>query len=360
MPKVSVIIPVYNVEKYLSECLDSVINQTLKDIEIICIDDSSTDNSLSILEKYAKKDKRIKVIKQKNLGAGVARNRGLEVAKGEYIGFVDSDDYVDLDFFKKLYNKSKINKYDFIKGDLKQLYQKKQKIKFTNTNLKIAKASKITKIPYKNLASSWLSIIYRKDLIDKYNIKFANIRWLEDVTFLYKFVSIANNFVLVNDAYYTYRLRENSTSHKILSEKELIAQINSKLNSRLDTLDFFNKNINNKDKYDRLFFSTIYKGLEHSWESFFCCNNVNIVKHAIDKSIDILSKYKYPDSKLIRYRFYDILLSKDIDKLKKYFYTKNLKFVEYIFSIKNSSDAKHKIITLFGLKIKIKRRSKNA
>ena len=92
-PKVSIIIPVYNVEKYLEQCLDSIINQNLKNIEIICINDGSTDNSLKILKKYAKKDNRIIILSQTNLGAGAARNRGLAVAKGEYLSFLDADDF---------------------------------------------------------------------------------------------------------------------------------------------------------------------------------------------------------------------------------------------------------------------------
>ena len=104
MIKISIIIPVYNTEKYLKKCLDSIINQTLKSLEIICIDDCSTDNSLNILKEYQLKDKRIKIIEQKeNKGQGVARNLGLNIAEGEYIGFIDSDDWVDLNFFEKLY-----------------------------------------------------------------------------------------------------------------------------------------------------------------------------------------------------------------------------------------------------------------
>ena len=105
MPKVSVIIPVYNVEKYLSECLDSVVNQTLKDIEIICVNDGSLDGSAEILEEYAQKDNRIKVITQENRGVSEARNSGLKIASGEYIAFLDSDDYIDLKFFEQLYKR---------------------------------------------------------------------------------------------------------------------------------------------------------------------------------------------------------------------------------------------------------------
>ena len=100
----SVIIPVYNVEPYLEQCLDSVINQTYKNLEIICINDGSTDNSLKILEKYQKKDNRIKLINQKNKGLSEARNAGLDVAKGEYIAFVDSDDYLELNAYEEAMN----------------------------------------------------------------------------------------------------------------------------------------------------------------------------------------------------------------------------------------------------------------
>lgn len=108
--KVSIIVPVYNTEAYLERCLKSLVNQTLKDIEIICIDDGSKDNSVAILKKYSQLDKRIKIIEQENLGVSVARNNGLKLATGEYIGFVDSNDWIDLDFYEKLYNAAK--KYD--------------------------------------------------------------------------------------------------------------------------------------------------------------------------------------------------------------------------------------------------------
>lgn len=116
--KVSVIIPVYNAAQYLERCLDSVINQTLKDIEIICINDCSTDNSLEILEEYASKDNRIKIIDFKeNKGVAAARNAGINEAQGEYIGFVDPDDYIDSDFYAQLYKKAYETKADIVKGN---------------------------------------------------------------------------------------------------------------------------------------------------------------------------------------------------------------------------------------------------
>ena len=103
-PKISIIIPVYNVEKYLKRCVESLTNQTLKDIEIILVDDESTDSSPIICDELAKQDARIKVIHKKNEGAGLSRNVALKIAEGEYIGFVDSDDFVAEDMFESLLN----------------------------------------------------------------------------------------------------------------------------------------------------------------------------------------------------------------------------------------------------------------
>ena len=100
-PKVSIIIPVFNVEMYLKECLDSVLGQTLKDIEVICVDDGSTDASPQMLREYAEKDERLKIIYQENKGAGTARNVGMKEARGKYLFFMDSDDYCALDFLEK-------------------------------------------------------------------------------------------------------------------------------------------------------------------------------------------------------------------------------------------------------------------
>lgn len=113
--KVSIIIPVYNTVPYLKRCLDSAINQTLKDIEIICVNDGSTDNSLEILQKYAQKDKRVKVINHtENKGVAAARNTALRAAKGEFVGFLDSDDFVDKKFYENLYKNSP--NFDVVKG----------------------------------------------------------------------------------------------------------------------------------------------------------------------------------------------------------------------------------------------------
>ncbi|WP_052331736.1 glycosyltransferase family 2 protein [Methanobrevibacter oralis] len=114
MVKVSVVVPVYNVEKYLEECLDSIVNQTLEDIEIICVNDGSTDNSLDILNRYAKHDKRITIISQENKGHAVATNKGIELTSGEYLYLMDSDDIIELNTLKETYEYAKEKDADFV------------------------------------------------------------------------------------------------------------------------------------------------------------------------------------------------------------------------------------------------------
>ena len=124
-PKVSILVPCYNVEKYLKQCLDSIVNQTLKDIEIIVINDGSTDSTLNIIKSYAKQDKRIKIIDKENEGYGKSMNQGLDAATGKYIGIVESDDWADTDMFEKLVKIADENNVDVAKGNY---------YKYTTTN----------------------------------------------------------------------------------------------------------------------------------------------------------------------------------------------------------------------------------
>ena len=142
MIKVSIVIPVYNVQKYLHECLDSLINQTLKDIEIICINDGSTDNSLNILKEYALKDSRIKVIDKENEGQGIARNLGIELAQGEFIGFVDPDDWLEPEMLEMMYNQAKVLFSQVVICDYKKYFEDDNK--YCDVNI-FRKAISLTK-----------------------------------------------------------------------------------------------------------------------------------------------------------------------------------------------------------------------
>ena len=127
MVKVSVIVPVYNVEKYIRKCLDSLVNQTLEDIEIIVVNDGSKDSSIDILKEYAEKHNNIKVYEKENGGLSDARNYGLQFATGKYIAFLDSDDYVDVNLYKRMYEKAKAEDSDMVECNFYWVYDNKTK-----------------------------------------------------------------------------------------------------------------------------------------------------------------------------------------------------------------------------------------
>lgn len=212
MAKVSIIVPVYNVEKYLRKCLDSLINQTLKDIEIICVNDGSKDNSPKILEEYAKKDNRIIVINQENAGLSVARNSGIDIAKGEYIGFVDSDDWIDLDYYEKLYNAASTNDTDIAVGGIIRVtgIKKKKFLNFEketltdNANLKF----ELCDVPEKSYV--W-NKIYKTQKLKELNLKFEEGRIFEDCIFTPQALFFLGKMVTVPNTYYYYLRRGNST-----------------------------------------------------------------------------------------------------------------------------------------------------
>lgn len=197
MIKVSIIIPVYNTEKYIRKCLESAINQTLTDIEIICINDGSTDNSLSILYEYAAKDSRIRVFTKANEGVAKARNLGLRHARGEYVGFIDSDDFVDEKYFEELYNYGP--QYDVIRG-----------IRVIDETNKQGKNKYGCIIP---------SIIKRNVLV-KHNLFFPNRKSGEDSTFKRWLYNATRNIFECPDKgiYYHYMRRAGSLSNYDIKE----------------------------------------------------------------------------------------------------------------------------------------------
>ena len=216
MPKVSVIIPVYNAEGYLRGCLDSIVSQTLKDIEIICINDCSTDRSLSILKEYAQKDKRIKIIDfEVNKGVGIARNTGIDRACGKYIGFVDSDDFIDSDFYEKLYNKTKETDADAVKGNI---YNYNNETGITELTAFYDMNNKI-KENQLYFYYGFTSAIYKKDFINQFNIRFPqNINYFEDPYFSISACLNYKNLSFVEDTKYYYRQHTKNSSSNHLTE----------------------------------------------------------------------------------------------------------------------------------------------
>lgn len=209
--KVSIIIPVYNVEQYISQCLDSLINQTLQEIEIICINDGSKDNSLNILNDYAKKDSRIKIINKKNEGLSCARNDGLKAASGEYIGYVDSDDWVAEDFYEKLFIAAKKYNADIAAGNIVRCGKlvRKYRIKYEKEELltdglEKLKAAQIPKYNY-----VW-NKIYKRESLLKLDIPFPVGKVYEDIRWSIKVIYYLENLVTVPESNYYYRKNQNS------------------------------------------------------------------------------------------------------------------------------------------------------
>lgn len=242
MPKVSVIIPVYNVEQYLERCLDSVVNQTLKDIEIIIVNDGSTDSSLKICDKYALQDQRIKIITRKNGGLAAARNTGLEHATGEYIGFVDSDDWIDSDYYEKLYNTAKKYNSDIAYADFirKGKRKHKRRMKFETEMVSTEIHDKIKNCKNLTLGCVW-NKIYRKELVFNNNLKFPEGRLFEDGIFSMQSIYYANSVVSVPNTFYYYFVNPTSIVKSAKTQKK----IDDVIICQHDILNFIQeKNIN--------------------------------------------------------------------------------------------------------------------
>lgn len=240
MIKVSIIIPIFNMEKYIEKSFASLVNQTLQDIEIICINDGSTDNSMNIIQKFANKDSRIKIINQTNQKQGAARNNGIKIATGEYIGFVDSDDWVDLDYFEKLYTAAKKYNSDLALATNVRIGNGK-----TKKRLQIIKEDFITDLQGKmDICRQWkdgcpTNKIYRKSFLDKYNLSFPENIGCEDKLFTTQAVFYANGIATVPEIYYYYFRNPDSTVK--LSKKSHVKN-NDKENARKEVLNFLKAN----------------------------------------------------------------------------------------------------------------------
>ncbi len=220
-PLISIIIPIYQVEKYLVRCLESIINQTYENIEIILVDDGSKDNCPQICDEYMKKDKRIKVIHKKNGGLSDARNKGLETIKGSYVTFVDSDDYVEKDYIEYLYKLIKKYKTNLSVCASRAIYESGTIIsQETYEEYKLTKVKLLEKMLYQeNINVSTWGKLYASKLFN--DIKFPNGRIFEDSLTTYKLIDKCDYIAvgLVNK--YNYMIRENSILTGPFSEKKL-------------------------------------------------------------------------------------------------------------------------------------------
>ena len=218
-PLISVIVPIFNVEKYLPKCLDSITGQDYRNLEIILVNDGSTDNSLSICKVYAQKDSRIKLINQKNTGLSGARNRGIDIAKGEFLAFVDSDDYVELDYISTLYTLISQDQSDIsaVKHDV--IYPKRTEKAHTGMTFYLFSHQALKLMLYGNDfdVSAW-GKLYRKSLFK--DVRFPIGMLFEDSATTYKLILNASTISFSSIPLYHYVIRNNSITNCQFSTRD--------------------------------------------------------------------------------------------------------------------------------------------
>ena len=239
MPKISIVVPVYNVEKYVDRCLRSLVTQTLQDIEIIIVNDGSQDKSEKIIEKYVKENKnKIKYYEKSNGGLSSARNYGLEYATGKYIAFLDSDDYVESNMYEEMYNLAKKENADMVECDYiwewefgKKIFDKRREYKTKEDMMK------------KPRVIAW-NKIYKRELINKYKIRFPEDLIYEDLEFFLKLLPHLNKISYINKYFVHYIQREDSITNKQTEKIENIFKI-------LDNIFDYYKEQNIYYKYEK-------------------------------------------------------------------------------------------------------------
>lgn len=249
MPKISIILPIYNVEQYLEECLMSILHQSFFEFECICVIDGSTDRSEEILRKKTKGDTRFKILSQNNRGLSSARNVGIDKAKGEYIMFVDSDDFIDEDACEQLYSLVENEKVDIL-GSCFRTYPEGSVSKFSMRTGVLSTASDLLKSTLKPQSSDDLCFVWRylirRDFLNKNNIRFnPEIRYAEDMIFMMESFSYAKKIYLTDYAPYHYR---TNNPHSIMHERKYNAYMENSLCMIYD----IKKSIIQKNRWDEI------------------------------------------------------------------------------------------------------------
>lgn len=314
--KFSVVLPVYNVADYLRECLDSLINQTYSNLEIICVNDGSTDNSLAILQEYAAKDSRIKIINQENQGLGQTRTNGMPHATGDFISFIDPDDWIELDMFEKLavYVKEKnpqvvqfnIRYYfesdkTFSQVDFLERYANRVKIDIKNKDYYCWKEMKNILIHGK---SSACDKIYKLSFLRENNLVFPAHRYGEDVAFYRELLFAVDKIYLYHECFYNYRRRMGSLSNEKvkLNKTFLLEQIDMTRNI-LEKHGFMSQFKKEYTRYKLRFIYELERGTASEFKSEF-----------MNKAKTYLSKREYMQ---LLCRKYIKAMARNIFKLEK-------------------------------------------
>lgn len=231
--KVSVIMPVYNAGRYLRQCMDSLISQTLHNIEIICVDDGSTDDSVAILEEYARKDSRVRIICQSNSGAGAARNNGMQYAVGEYLSILDCDDFFEPDMLKKSYTAAQENNLDIIVFGCDFYYEDTQEFRPCNHSIQrnllpqkdIFNAQDVTKDIFRLFVGWSWDKLFRTDFVRENNMLFQEQRTTNDALFVFNGILRAKRIGILDEPLAHYR--QSSGSLSVTREKSWMCFYNA-------------------------------------------------------------------------------------------------------------------------------------
>lgn len=307
--KVSVIIPAYNVENYIEKCLNSIINQTLYDIEIIVINDGSTDKSGKIVDEISKKDSRVGLVNQDNSGVSKARNRGMMLAKGDYIIFVDPDDYIEINMLEKLYMTAEKYNCDIVQCNY--TINNNRKNRSINQDIepnKLLKEQEIVKYLKNGLIEGSLATyvwdkIFKKSYLEEHNLKFReDLNMFEDWYFIMDAISYLNKFVFIQDSLYNYRITPNSLSRKYISNHEDLI-----LNLQSDKLDYIEKWKLNIEPYKSKYLIRLYDDI------LKIINYILNDNYKLNKNVQLIKINSILNSKLISNNF-----NKNNDKLYIY------------------------------------------
>lgn len=296
---ISIIVPVYNVELYLKECIDSILSQDYTDFELLLIDDGSTDSSYHICKEYQSKDKRVKVLKKTNGGVSSARNLGIEKAKGEWITFLDSDDYIGKNYLEKLisFDNNKFYELSLVDGFIRN---DKTKHFFTRTPIYVPIEIAIESICGNNgLCLAPWGKLFRKDIIEKNNIRFTEgLSFCEDLIFCFEYFKYVHNKVYVcNDTSYYYREVDNSLTHKIVNYKQVLKAMEIQLNDYL----YYRKRYTDNRIIKKHFVSILVSCILRIGEQIFYNHNISEKEKAyIVERCKVSIKYISYDYKLIK------------------------------------------------------------
>ena len=227
---VSIIIPVYNVEKYLERCLSSILNQTFTEFEVLAINDGSTDRSLDILKQMAKNDSRLKVIHQENQGVSSARNKGLSLAKGDYIGFVDADDYIEPTMYEKLYDCAITHQCDVVVANVfdESLKSRKVSLKFETERVQVPNScmDDFLKEHFFKFGHAVWHKLFQRELIEQYHLRFHPYQEVssEDMVFNLSVLACARSIYYLNEPLYHYVIHENSLTKSYHAKYNMISR----------------------------------------------------------------------------------------------------------------------------------------